>query len=190
MWTRLAAKPFCILVHFALLAAARPSGPSGDQQSDNGTLSQEFTLKDASTLPESQLGTMEGKVPSLNQSALLSLLESEAWDEDVDGVAEDVEYSALGNGTQHSFIPPPGLSLNVSGLAGGRTRPPPTEAPEYMMDLYNRFAQGRVIQPTSNIVRSFMNINLEGELKTDSLCVCFPGFCGFFLFVLVSFWRV
>ena len=35
-------------------------------------------------------------------------------------------------------------------------------APEYMMELYNKFSKNHPRHPSSNIVRSFMNINVEG----------------------------
>lgn len=56
-------------------------------------------------------------------------------------------------------------TFNVSGLgppalAPGRTR---HEPPEYMMELYNRFANDRSAMPTANIIRSFKN---EGRDST------------------------
>lgn len=36
-------------------------------------------------------------------------------------------------------------------------------APEYMMDLYRRFSRNKIDLPSSNIVRSFRNINSEGN---------------------------
>uniref|UniRef100_H3D1I7 Bone morphogenetic protein 10 n=1 Tax=Tetraodon nigroviridis TaxID=99883 RepID=H3D1I7_TETNG len=50
-------------------------------------------------------------------------------------------------------------TFNISGLGPpplppGRTR---EEPPEYMMELYNRFATDRSAMPTANIIRSFKN---------------------------------
>lgn len=50
-------------------------------------------------------------------------------------------------------------TFNLSGLgppplSAGSTR---EEPPEYMMELYNRFANDRTAMPTANIIRSFKN---------------------------------
>ncbi|KAL0965677.1 hypothetical protein UPYG_G00284310 [Umbra pygmaea] len=49
-------------------------------------------------------------------------------------------------------------TLNLTEL-GTRARPRATreEPPEYMMELYNRFANDRTVMPSANIVRSFKN---------------------------------
>lgn len=50
-------------------------------------------------------------------------------------------------------------TFNLSGL-GQRRHSGPTERvepPEYMMELYNRFANDRTSMPTANIIRSFKN---------------------------------
>ena len=44
-------------------------------------------------------------------------------------------------------------------------------APEYMLDLYNRFSRNNRDLPTSNIVRSFKNVNLKGNIYFFSLTV-------------------
>lgn len=50
-------------------------------------------------------------------------------------------------------------TFNLSGLGppplpAGSTR---EEPPEYMMELYNRFANDQTAMPTANIIRSFKN---------------------------------
>ncbi|KAF7651153.1 hypothetical protein LDENG_00115010 [Lucifuga dentata] len=52
--------------------------------------------------------------------------------------------------------------LQTFNLSGMGPPPPPAgsthvEPPEYMMELYNRFASDRTSMPTSNIIRSFKN---------------------------------
>lgn len=57
-------------------------------------------------------------------------------------------------------------TFNVSGL--GPPPPPPgrsrEEPPEYMMELYNRFANDRSAMPTANIIRSFKNEGRDSEV--------------------------
>ncbi|XP_062399116.1 bone morphogenetic protein 10 [Sardina pilchardus] len=51
-------------------------------------------------------------------------------------------------------------TFNFSGLGGPRPQPGTVERvdpPEYMMELYNRFANDRTSMPTANIIRSFKN---------------------------------
>ncbi|XP_031705545.1 bone morphogenetic protein 10 [Anarrhichthys ocellatus] len=50
-------------------------------------------------------------------------------------------------------------SFNLSGLGSPPLHPGGTreEPPEYMMELYNRFANDRTAMPTANIIRSFKN---------------------------------
>lgn len=54
-------------------------------------------------------------------------------------------------------------TFNLSGL-GPPAQPPGSarvEPPEYMMELYNRFANDRTAMPTANIIRSFKNEGRE-----------------------------
>lgn len=85
------------------------------------------------------------------------------------GDYEDMEYDYDQNRVDENFILsqrsvlPPGLKIS-SGLAeeivfNNSYREPP----EYMMDLYNKFSRNHYNHPSSNIVRSFMNINAEGK---------------------------
>lgn len=48
-------------------------------------------------------------------------------------------------------------TFNLSGLGPQHSHPSAerTEPPEYMMELYNRFANDRTAMPTANIIRSF-----------------------------------
>ncbi len=50
-------------------------------------------------------------------------------------------------------------TFNLSGLGPPALPPGSTreEPPEYMMELYNRFANDRTAMPTANIIRSFKN---------------------------------
>lgn len=60
-------------------------------------------------------------------------------------------------------------TFNISGLGPpplppGRSR---EEPPEYMMELYNRFANDRSAMPTANIIRSFKNEGKDSPLLFD-----------------------
>lgn len=60
-------------------------------------------------------------------------------------------------------------TFNISGLGPpplppGRTR---EEPPEYMMELYNRFANDRSAMPTANIIRSFKNEGKDSRFLFD-----------------------
>lgn len=75
--------------------------------------------------------------------------------DDMEDTEVEIEDISLEN------MPPPGLaSIGAEGII----RDPHRDPPEYMMDLYNRFSASKpYIHPTSNIVRSFMNVNQEGR---------------------------
>lgn len=55
-------------------------------------------------------------------------------------------------------------TFNLSGMGPPSLSPGSTreEPPEYMMELYNRFANDHSTMPTANIIRSFKN---EGIVK-------------------------
>lgn len=60
-------------------------------------------------------------------------------------------------------------TFNISGLGPpplppGRTR---EEPPEYMMELYNRFATDHSAMPTANIIRSFKNEGKDSRVLLD-----------------------
>lgn len=65
------------------------------------------------------------------------------------------------------------FNLSGQGPAPLSTLSAREEPPEYMMELYNRFANDHTATPTANIIRSFKN---EGR---RSMCYCF--FIVFFL---------
>ena len=82
-------------------------------------------------------------------------------------------------------------TFNLTGSGGGGVR---VEPPEYMMELYNRFANDHSAMPTANIIRSFKN---EGEgrplhagrsLMTAPPCrsVCVKGYQQYKLLILSS----
>ncbi|KAK3598863.1 hypothetical protein CHS0354_008611 [Potamilus streckersoni] len=76
-----------------------------------------------------------------------------------------------------TFFLPPGLSLN-SNLTAAKLigLPEGSVAPEYMLELYNRFSKDHLSSPASSIVRSFMNINKEDvHLLPDTLGRQAPG---------------
>ncbi|XP_071778351.2 bone morphogenetic protein 10 [Centroberyx gerrardi] len=67
----------------------------------------------------------------------------------------DMDMQSLLESLKEQFL----RTFNLSGLG-----PPPqplgstrVEPPEYMMELYNRFANDRTAMPTANIIRSFKN---------------------------------
>lgn len=67
-------------------------------------------------------------------------------------------------------------TFNLSGH-GPLVQPgaPRVQPPEYMLELYNRFANDRTSMPSANIVRSFKNEGkgaLFGLVKPLSLCSC------------------
>uniref|UniRef100_A0A4W5P1K3 Bone morphogenetic protein 10 n=1 Tax=Hucho hucho TaxID=62062 RepID=A0A4W5P1K3_9TELE len=70
----------------------------------------------------------------------------------------DVDMQSLLVNLRGQFL----RSFNLSGL-GPPAQPPGkarVEPPEYMMELYNRFANDRTAMPTANIIRSFKNEDL------------------------------
>ncbi|XP_029617789.1 bone morphogenetic protein 10-like [Salmo trutta] len=67
----------------------------------------------------------------------------------------DVDMQSLLVNLRGQFL----RTFNLSGL-GPPAQPPGSarvEPPEYMMELYNRFANDRTAMPTANIIRSFKN---------------------------------
>ena len=44
-------------------------------------------------------------------------------------------------------------------------------APEYMLALYNRFSRNKADLPTSNIVRSFKNVNIQGNVSQKAFFI-------------------
>lgn len=60
-------------------------------------------------------------------------------------------------------------TFNVTGLGPPPLPPGSTreEPPEYMMELYNRFANDRSAMPTANIIRSFKNEGKDSPFWFD-----------------------
>lgn len=60
-------------------------------------------------------------------------------------------------------------TFNISGLGPPPLLPGNTreEPPEYMMELYNRFANDRSAMPTANIIRSFKNEGKDSRFPCD-----------------------
>ncbi|XP_032869734.1 bone morphogenetic protein 10-like [Amblyraja radiata] len=76
---------------------------------------------------------------------------------------DSVDFNTLLASMKGEFL----KSLNLSGS-------PPidaakVEAPEYMIDLYNRFANDRTSMPSSNIVRSFKNEDTSVSNQTNDV---------------------
>eukprot|EP00061_Rhincodon_typus_P002232 g16950.t1 len=81
----------------------------------------------------------------LSQAPPRYLLEDEPQAEDT------ADFSSLLAKMKAEFL----KSLNLSGSPGVPGHRP--QPPEYMLDLYNRFANDRTAIPSSNVVRSFRN---------------------------------
>ncbi|TMS03413.1 Bone morphogenetic protein 10 [Larimichthys crocea] len=67
-------------------------------------------------------------------------------------------------------------TFNLSGLGSPSLPPRNTreEPPEYMMELYNRFANDRTSMPTANIIRSFKNEDLSPSVVGVGGVRCHP----------------
>lgn len=75
---------------------------------------------------------------------------------------DNVNMQSLLQSLKEQFL----QTFNLSGLGPPPLPPGSTreEPPEYMMELYNRFANDRTAMPTANIIRSFKN---EGKDHRD-----------------------
>ncbi|XP_059497083.1 bone morphogenetic protein 10 [Stegostoma tigrinum] len=93
----------------------------------------------------------------LSQTAPRYLLEDEPQAEDT------ADFSSLLAKMKSEFL----KSLNLSGSPGVPGHRP--QPPEYMLDLYNRFANDRTAIPSSNVVRSFKNEDLSLGNQTDDV---------------------
>ncbi|XP_020379889.2 bone morphogenetic protein 10 [Rhincodon typus] len=93
----------------------------------------------------------------LSQAPPRYLLEDEPQAEDT------ADFSSLLAKMKAEFL----KSLNLSGSPGEPGHRP--QPPEYMLDLYNRFANDRTAIPSSNVVRSFRNEDLSLGNQTDDV---------------------
>lgn len=68
---------------------------------------------------------------------------------------DNVSMQSLLESLKEQFL----RTFNLSGLGPGplATLSAREEPPEYMMELYNRFANDHTATPTANIIRSFKN---------------------------------
>ncbi|XP_071107988.1 bone morphogenetic protein 10-like [Haliotis cracherodii] len=114
----------------------------------NWSLVSDFNVIGNITLPDG----MDGGV-DYQYNKLYDDYDNEDDADDMEDTEVEIEDISLEN------LPPPGLaSIGAEGII----RDPHRDPPEYMMDLYNRFSASKpYIHPTSNIVRSFMNVNQE-----------------------------
>lgn len=72
-----------------------------------------------------------------------------------------------------TFDLPPDLGLSKQSVKIKSEIKSP--APEYMMELYEKFSKNKLNHPSSNIVRSFMNINAKGMYMNLTIlhhCYC------------------
>uniref|UniRef100_A0A452IC16 Bone morphogenetic protein 10 n=1 Tax=Gopherus agassizii TaxID=38772 RepID=A0A452IC16_9SAUR len=72
---------------------------------------------------------------------------------------DGVDFSTLLQNMKNEFL----KTLNLSDIPLHETAK--VEAPEYMLELYNRFATDRTSMPSANIVRSFQNEALAVTLR-------------------------
>ncbi|XP_050796088.1 bone morphogenetic protein 10 [Gopherus flavomarginatus] len=70
---------------------------------------------------------------------------------------DGVDFSTLLQNMKNEFL----KTLNLSDIPLHETAK--VEAPEYMLELYNRFATDRTSMPSANIVRSFQNEDLTSH---------------------------
>ncbi|CAM4630986.1 bone morphogenetic protein 10 [Lepidochelys kempii] len=70
---------------------------------------------------------------------------------------DGVDFSTLLQNMKNEFL----KTLNLSDIPLHET--PKVEPPEYMLELYNRFATDRTSMPSANIVRSFKNEDLTSH---------------------------
>lgn len=67
---------------------------------------------------------------------------------------DNVRMQSLLESLKEQFL----QTFNLSGLGPApSTLSAREEPPEYMMELYNRFANDHTVTPTANIIRSFKN---------------------------------
>lgn len=79
--------------------------------------------------------------------------------DDYDTPLESLVNSQSDNSLDTFYLPP---DLGISKQTVQVKSDTKTPAPEYMMELYEKFSKNKLNHPSSNIVRSFMNINAHG----------------------------
>lgn len=83
-------------------------------------------------------------------------------------------------------------TFNLSGLGPPPLSPGGTreEPPEYMMELYNRFANDHSAMPTANIIRSFKNegrsLCFKERLNMEQLLKLLPWLSTFLLYFFIQ----
>ncbi|XP_062616191.1 bone morphogenetic protein 10-like [Saccostrea cucullata] len=103
--------------------------------------------------------------------ATLQRSKREFLDNDYDDYYDELELEILESKNellQKSLLPP---DLPVSSNVRSNIqllRDSPKYAPEYMMDLYKTYSEKRTSRPSSDIVRSFTNINIGGVTTTPA----------------------
>ncbi|KAI5145814.1 bone morphogenetic protein 10 [Manis pentadactyla] len=93
-------------------------------------------------------------IMSLEQS---SLEEDMPLFDDVFSEQDGVDFNTLLQSMKNEFL----KTLNLSDIP--TQDPAKVDAPEYMLELYNRFATDRTSMPSANIIRSFKNEDLFSQ---------------------------
>lgn len=110
-----------------------------------------------------------------------SLEEGEPLFDDILSEQDGVDISTLLQNMKNDFL----KTLNLSDIPLHETAK--VDPPEYMLELYNKFATDRTSMPSANIIRSFKNegklcSSLGGGKRNEGLyspCeVCLPGARG------------
>lgn len=106
--------------------------------------------------------------------ATLQRSKREFQESDYDDYYNDLELEILESRKElleKTFLPPD-LPLSSSVKNNIQLLKETTKnAPEYMMDLYKSYSEKKVSRPSSDIVRSFMNINIAGGLQLHFLTI-------------------
>lgn len=124
----------------------------------------------------SYLRTIFGR-PTLNSTSEIDMMATlqrskrEFQESDYDDYYNDLELEILESRKElleKTFLPPD-LPLSSSVKNNIQLLKETTKnAPEYMMDLYKSYSEKKVSRPSSDIVRSFMNINIAGVTTTPA----------------------
>lgn len=127
----------------------------------------------------SYLRTIFGR-PTLNSTSEIDMMATlqrskrEFQESDYDDYYNDLELEILESRKElleKTFLPPD-LPLSSSVKNNIQLLKETTKnAPEYMMDLYKSYSEKKVSRPSSDIVRSFMNINIAGGLQLHFLTI-------------------